>query len=455
MHTAKPFPPIAFGLLLAVLVIPPPGSVARADLIEDQDLNYEIETPPGWVRLPRQDSWGDYGIVVGAVRELEKLKDDSTPAKGEGGWLHLAISDLPEGKTLQDMGKDEEVRRFLMRRFDEQASKWPDVSMVCDKYDSGMEVCILTAEGKAPNLQGKEAPVRAVMILSTAKKKLFQLRLYAWHTEFDAEGLKGDLDMIEMGFDIPDLRAAPEKEEPGQRPPAEGEPEDAPEGDEGEEKVFEDKLVGWKIVKPVGIKSSETYDKEKFGDVVVWFEDNDHVGSYQFIFYVIKRGRQNPVTGLAIPDTQLRTWGLEGWWPSFHRDHPNGPVRNWAWPRKSKTFLTLPDWEKERIVFAEPKKRPPKPGKIGASDLIKKLKVAEKAKGDKLGKEKVIEGYRGVMGGNRERSGREIVVRYVWGTPRLTCFISISLSRDAPMKWSEGIQKMLESIEMTGRHRRR
>ena len=180
------------------------------------------------------------------------------------------------------MGKDEDTRGFLMRRFDDKASKWPEVSMVCDKYDSGMEICILSAEGQAPNLKGKEAPTRAVLILSTAKKKLFLLRLYAWPTEFDAEGLKGDLDMIEMGFDIPDLRPEPEKDEPPPRPAEdEEEPEDAPEGDEAEEKVFEDKLVGWKIVKPVGIKSSETYDKEKFGDVVVWFEDNDHVGSYQ------------------------------------------------------------------------------------------------------------------------------------------------------------------------------
>ncbi len=454
MRKAKPFLPVAVGLTLALLLIPSPGSVARGDLIEDQDLNYEIETPPGWVRLPKNDTWDKYGIVVGAIRQLEKLKDGS-PTKGEGAQLHLAITDLPEGKTLEDMGKDEEVRGFLMRRFGDKAGTWPEVSMVCDKYDSGMEICILSADGKAANLTGKEAPVRAVLILSTAKKKLFKLRLYAWHTEFDAEGLKGDLDMIEMSFDIPDLRAEPEKEDPGQRPPDEPEPEDAPEGDEGEEKTFEDEVVGWKIVKPVGIKSSDTYDKERYGDVVVWFEDNDQVGSYQFIFYIIKRGRQNPETGLAIPDNQLRDWGLDRWWPAFDKAHPTGPVRTWAWPRKSKTFLAIPNWEKERVVFATPKKRPKKPGKVKASYLVKKMKVAEKAKGDKLGKEKVIEGYRGVLGGNRERSGKEVVIRYIWGTPRLTCFISISLSRGAPGKWGDKIQKMLESIEMTGRHRGR
>ena len=82
-----------------------------------------------------------------------------------------------------------------------------------------------------------------------------------------------------------------------------------------------------------------------------------------------------------------------------------------------------------------------------------KLKVAEKAKGDRLGKEKVIEGYRAVLGANRARVGREIVVRYIWGTPRLTCFISISFTRDAADKWSEKINELLGSIEMTGRHR--
>ena len=43
-----------------------------------------------------------------------------------------------------------------------------------------------------------------------------------------------------------------------------------------------------------------------------------------------------------------------------------------------------------------------------------------------------------------------MVVRYIWGTPRLTCFISISFTRDAIMKWGPKIQEMLETIEMTG-----
>ena len=453
MRNVKPLHPLAVGLLtLALLLIPAPGSTARGDLIEDQDLNYEYEIPHGWVRLPKQDTWTEFGIVSGGIRQLEKLKESGEPAKGEGGQVHMAILDMPEGKSLQDMAADEATRGFLMRRFGEKSSTWPEIESVCQKYDSGMEICILTANGKAPNLTGKVSPVRAVMALSTAKKKLFLLRMYAWHTEFDAEGLKGDLDTIEMSFDIPDLRPEPEKEDPGQRPPDEDEAEDAPEGDEGEEKIFEDKIVGWKIVKPVGIKSSDTYDKERYADVVVWFEDNDHVGSYQIIFYVIKRGRQNEDTGLAIPDTNLRQWGLDPWWKSFHRDHPTGPVRTWAWPRKAKHMLILPNWEKEKVVFSNPKRRPPKPGKVNGTDLMK-LKVVEKAKGDRLGKEKVIEGYRGAMGANRERYGKEVVIRYVWGTPRLTCFISISLTRDAVMKWGDKINTLLQSIEMTGRYK--
>lgn len=454
MRKAKPFLPIALGLLLAALLIPGSATVARGDLIRDHDLNYEIETPPGWDRLPKDDTWTDYGIVVGATRELATLKDDGSPGKGQGGLLHLAITDLPEGKTLEDMSKDEATRGFLMRRFDKDPAKWPEIAVVRDEYGSGLEIFILTANGKAPNLKSKMGPVRAVMMIATAKKKLFKLRMYAWTTEFDAEGLKGDLDMVEtQGFDILDLRPDAEKPTEGERPPDEDEPEEAPTGDEAEEKVFEDKLVGWKLVKPVGIKSRDDYDKEKFKDVVAWFEDNDHVGSYQIMFYVIKRGRKNPETGLAMQDEGLRNWGLDRWWPSFDKYHPTGAVRSWAWPRKSKTFLALPDWTKEREVFATPKKRPAKPGKVKSSELIKKYKVAEKVKGEKLGKEKLIEAYRAMLGGNRERSGREAVIRYVWGTARLTCFITISLSRDAPMKWSDEIQTLLDSIEMTGRHR--
>ena len=452
MRKAKPFLLVALGLLLAVLLIPSSGMVARGELIRNHDLNYELETPPRWARLPELETWKEFGIVVGATRELAKLKDGS-PGKGEGGLLHLGITDMPEGKTLEDMSKDEATRGFLMRRFDKDSAKWPDIEVVRDEYGSGLEIFILTAKGEAPNLKSKKAPVRAVLMIATAKKKLFKLRMYAWYTEFDAEGLKGDLDVVEtQGFDILDLRPDAEKPTEGERPPEEDEPEEGPTGDEAEEKVIEDKLVGWKLVKPVGLKSKTDYDKEKFKDVVAWFEDNDHVGSYQLMFYVIKRGRKNPETGQPMQDEGLRNWGLDRWWATFDRSHPTGVVRSWAWPRKS-SFLTLPDWTKEREVFATPKKRPPKPGKVKSSELIKKYKVAEKMKGEKLGKEKLIEAYRGMLGGNRERSGREAVIRYVWGTARLTCFITISFSRDAPMKWSDEIQSLLDSVEMTGRHR--
>jgi len=451
MRKAKLLGPTSLAVMLAMLLIPSPGAVARGDLYQSHDLNYEFETPAGWVTLPKNDSWDDFGIVVGAIRQLETLKSDE-PAKGQGGWVHLAVLDLPDGKTLQDMANDEETRGFLMKRFAKKASAWPEVEVVFDTYDSGQEIAILKADGETPNLQGKKGPTRGVMIVSIAKKKLYLLRMYAWHTEFDAEGLKDDLDMIELSFENLDLRPEPEKDPESERPPPEAEPEDVPEGDEAEEKVFEDKLVGWKIVKPVGIKSRDDFDKDKYGDVVVWFEDNDHVGSYQFIFYVVKRGRQNPDTGLAIPDTNLRQWGIDPWWKSFDRSHPTGPVRTWQFPRKPKKILILPDWETEKEIFSSPKRRPRKPGKVKSSDLMK-LKAVEKSKGERMGEEKVNEGFRGVLGGNRERSGREVVVRYVWGTARLTCFISISFSRDAIMKWGEKIDQMLQSIEMTGRYR--
>ena len=54
-----------------------------------------------------------------------------------------------------------------------------------------------------------------------------------------------------------------------------------------------------------------------------------------------------------------------------------------------------------------------------------------------------------MLAGNRELIGREWVIHYVWGTPRLTCYLVISITRDGREKFSDRIQTLLESIEMT------
>jgi len=453
MSPRRPWIPIVL-LLLAwfalAMVAPGAPREARAELLESSDLNYEIETPPGWTRLPADETWPKYDIVVGSIRQLDELKNGQA-ADGEGGLLHLAMTDAPKEKTLDDYAADPEVRGFLLKRFADDPAQWPKVKVATDKYEDGMEVRVLTTDGTSPNLKGRKSPTRAVLILAKAKGKLYKLRLYAWHSEFDAEGLKDDLDVIEMNFIIPDLREEVPKETEEGRPPEPEDEDTAPTGDAGEEKVVKDELVGWKLVKPVGIKTKDDFDKDKFGDVVAWFEDSDQVGSYQVIFYVIPRGRRNE-NNQQVPDPNLKEWGLDKWWAPFDNDHPDGPIHTYKWPKRSKTFLTLPDWEQEVVVFSEPRKRPKKPLDVKAKDL-EKLGVAEKVKNDKLGEEKTIEAYRGVLSGNRPHFGREWVMRYIWGTSRLTCYVVVSITRDGRMKWTDKIQKLLESIEMTGRAR--
>ena len=43
------------------------------------------------------------------------------------------------------------------------------------------------------------------------------------------------------------------------------------------------------------------------------------------------------------------------------------------------------------------------------------------------------------------------MVRYAWGTPRLSCELVISMARGAEKHYGKQIRELLESIEMTGR----
>jgi len=420
---------------------------ACGETLQNDELNYRIELPAGWVRMPQAEAWTPHGIVVGAVRELEQLKD-GTAASGEGGELYLAITDVPGECTLDALAADAAVRGFLLKRFGPDPASWPEVSVASATHENGLEVRILQADGKAPNLRDRAGPVRALMILAKAKGKLYKLRAYVWHTAFDAEGLKGDLDFIEIGFTIPDPRPAAQKEPPGAKPPADAEQPAPLRGDEGEEVVRVDERLGWRLRKPVGLISKDDYDRTTFRDVGAWFEDNQPAGSYQIILYVVEKGRRDD-RNQPVADVPLKGWALDRWWPAFHAAHATGPIHTYAWPRGAKQFLVLPDWEKEKVVFATPKRRPRKPEAVDGQDLIRRHKVAEKLGNQKVGAEKPIEGYRGVLSGNREHVGREWVLHYAWGTARLSCYLIVSITREGRAKWGDAIQSLLGSIEMT------
>ncbi len=437
---------IALAMPLLLLLAP----CSDAELIEDRALNYSFEVPSEWVRAAANNSWGKLAIVAGATRELTKL-DNGKNAKGEGAQVHLAISDLPEGKDLDALTEDEEVQAFLMSRFGDKR-KWPEVDVTKTAYDEGLPLHILVAQGTSPNLKGKKADTRAVMLLTAVQGKLFKLRMYAWPSEFDAEGLKTDLDLIEINFDI--INKTEKEPGEGERPPPTDTEDEEPEvlGDEGERVEMADPAMGWKLVKPVGIRSKpESEWKGTYKDAVAWFEANSNKGFYQIYLTIFKKGRV--INGQQAPDVNLKDWITQKWWPVFTANHPEGPLYTFKWPAK-RPYLTLPDFADEKAlieVFENPKKRP---AEADAADMIKKMKIVEKVRDKRmlrLGEEKANEAYRGVMKGARPRVGREIVLRYAWGTPTVSCELVISLARGAEEFYGDEIRELLESIEMTGR----
>ena len=451
MHTAPRvlrLLPVLAAALLAVLLVAP----ARSEILEDKALNYSFETPSKWVRAAANNSWAKLGIVAGATRELTKL-DGGKAAKGEGAQVHLSVIDAPEGKDIDALSADEEVRGFLLNRFGKPGN-WPEVDVTKTAYDEGLPLHILVAEGKSPNLKGKKAKTRAVMLLVLARGKVYKLRMYAWPTEFDAEGLKTDLDLIEINFDIIDKSAVEDRESEGERPDLNEEDEEpADVGDEAEVKEMGDPELGWKLVKPAGVRSKpESEWKSTYPDAVAWFEANTNKGFYQVYLTIFRKGRV--INGQQAPDVDLKNWITKDWWPIFTANHPEGPITTFKWPKKSPTFITLPDFDDpatEVMAVEKPKRRP---AEADAGDMIKKLKVVEKVKNKrllKLGKEKANEAYRGIMKGARPRVGREIVVRYAWGTPRLSCELVISMARGAERFYAKPLRELLESIEMTGR----
>jgi hypothetical protein len=422
-------------VLLAVLAV---GSsrVGEADPRENTEKNYSLDIPSGWSWDTVTPDMRKFGIEEAASRRLTKLKDGAAP-NGQGAKLHLAIQDSPAGKDLDALAADAEIRAFLLGWFDKDASKWPTVHVSTehdsDKYQ--VPIRLLAAEGRTPNLDGAVASCRGVMILAIAKKKLFKIRMYAWPTEKDGEGLCDDLDLIEMNFDV--LQAA----DTAVGGPPEPEPDAPPvvDGDSDQEKVFDDNRLaqGWKLVKPKLLKTLPPDPKSP--DIMVSYEANDRGGSAQVTLYAYRNGQATSA------DQDFKAWNTTAFWEAFDKPHPEGEAVTYRFPRAkpNASFLVLPDFEKPEVVFAQPKQRPEK---MDAADMIKKYKIVEETVG-KLGERKIDRAFRGVLKGNRPRVGPDITLRYSWWTPKYTFLLYVNIARDGLKKFAEPVAKLLASIE--------
>lgn len=443
------------GLLLAVALVVHAPDPASAREWESESHNCVLiipDDPAPWEWLPFSQDWSKAGIVRGAKRTLDKLKDGK-PGDGQGGLLFLAIKDAPEDTTLEQLAEDKSVRDFMLKRF---AGTEGDVESETTTVISGdlkeHPAIVLRTEGEAANLRGKKQKANGVLLLSLTKGKLYMVRMYAFPTEFDDEGVGVDLDYMEGS--CLELISTKEKKGATKPPPANGGGEDGakpdqPEEPAGEEKVYENRAQGWRVTKPAKIKAEEITDEDTKNDMVLRFGESDAGGGYAVYLYAIPNTRI--VNGKPTPAPDLTNWISKQWWNNFTTNHPKGDIYTWKWPKKTKngTFLTLPYMEVEknrRGVVTGKKKRPIE---IKPSDAIKKLKFAEKPKKNKIGKKgKGSEAVRGCLEGKRPRfPGQETVWRFAWRNKEHSYRLIISIYNKAYLKWGPSIREMLESFE--------
>jgi hypothetical protein len=440
----SPFRPVRAAPLAALLLLLPLARSAGAeDRVNDEARGYSLTLPDGWTREGRVAAWDRYDIVFGATKTLLTRKD-GRPADGHGAQVHVAVGTVPAGADLDALAADPAQRDFLLARF--ESAEGLDVEAFRHDEESGLEARALRIDGRARDLGGKFAPARGALVLVLAGKRLYRLRLIAWHTEHDDEGLKSELDLVEAEWTvvppIDDGSSTPEGPPPAH---PEGEEPDAPRGDVAERKVVDHLLLtqGWRLTKPVGIRTKE-FDPQEHPETAVWFEDSDRGGGYAIQLQVYRKGRI--VDGQRAQDYNLREWLTTQWVPRFLEEHPEGTLSTYAWDRRAE-FLSLPQFGSETVLAAEPSRRPPSDATPG--DLLK-VGYGDKVKG-KIGRVRLVEAWRGCLAANRPRYGPERVLRFGWNTNTHTFMLYVTVYRDGLARWQKPIQELLDSFELVER----
>jgi hypothetical protein len=418
------------------------GTPAHAKLWDGGEQKCELtipDDPAPWDWLPVDSAWSKYGIVVGAERRVKELKDGNK-AEGQGGQLHLAIRPAPEGATLDSLAKDSGLNEFLTVRFTKITEK---VRVTEGTLNDDLPTRVLRVAGVCNNLAGKEAPCVGVMVLCLAHGKLYLLRMYAWSTEFDAEGVRDDLDWIEVnGLTIVDAKSAnPEGE--GEGPPPAVTP-DEPE-EEGVEEKLEFETHNLVLVKHPKVTQVELDRDETRQDVLFKFGANETKGGYNVTLYAF------PVVGGQQRANLPNQVGLS-FYEEFLNSHSAGDIYVFPWPKKptttkEKTFLTLPDLsEGERKVISDAKRKKPDP-EASLGDLDK-MGVYESPKVKNVGDEFKAPGptHRAVLGGNLEGVGEHVALKYGWYSNDFDFVLYVWFTREGYMKYGEGVRATIESI---------
>ena len=410
--------------------------------------NVRVEVPGSpyaWEWMRAEGDWQKVGIVRGAQRVLKTLEDGSA-ADGEMGIVHLIIRDKPEDMDLAAIAEDNDTRKMFLGRFGKKA-KWPDVESVDEKLEGDHPAVILRVrDGQAMHPKsGKAKLASASMVITQAKGKMYFWRAYVWHTEEDAEQLKLDLDMLEFGLMIPDTKEEPK---PGEPPPPE-ENEGEPEVERVAEDIdFED--LGLKLTKH---KQLVRHPDDEKDTLALKLEHADARSWYSVYLYASLEGQI--IDGVQAPPADIRKWITTDWYTNFVNKHPAGDLVTFKWPRsRLPSMLTLPDMSEdgEIVITKAGRKRPMDPS---AGD-IEKMKIVQKVKKPRtIGKGyKIIEPWRGVLGGNVERRGREVVCRFAWRTKTHAFRLFVVMGGDAKDVYYDAIKSTLESMAFYKKRRR-
>ena len=441
----------AGALALAALLLGSGLRPAQAKLWDGGERKCELtipDDPAPWEWLPHDSAWAKYDIQVGAERRLKELRDGS-PAHGQGGQLHLAVKEAPEGTTLDGLAADAKLREFFTARFTKVTEK---LQVEDGTLNADIPAKILRMAGRAMDLGGKEAACHGAMLVALAHGRIYLLRMYAWPTADDLEGVKDDLDWIEInGLTILDAEHATAPEEGSAPPPdpADDEPEEA--GVE-EQLEFEDhNLV---LVKHAKLTRVELDRDEGRQDVLFKFSANDVKGSYDVMLYAF------PVVGNQQRANLPQQVGLS-YYQEFLESHGQGDIYTFPWPKKpattrEKTFLTLPDLsEAAREVISDADRKKPDP-EASLSDL-KKLGVYEQPKLKNVGSDFTASGpvHRAVLGGNLPNVGEHITLKYGWYSNTHDFVLYISFAREGYMKYGEAVRATIESIRLPKKWDRR
>ncbi len=444
---------LALAAVLAFLVPPAP---VLAKSWESDENNVILEIPDGgkaWEWLSFQSPWAKQGIVRGAQRTVKTLKNGK-PAQGQGALMHLAVRDAKEGMTVADLAQNQDVRDFLLKRFrgTEGDVEAEEVTMGADGEFEHPAVALRT-KGTSLNLQRKDAPCEGILLATLARGKLIMMRLYAWPTEYDDEGLSVDINYLEgNALQLITAKDKKSKAAPKKAPPKEDE-DDGKEEEEREDEVLEFRALGWRMVKDKKLEMQEIDEEERDFFLVFKASGSDRMGSYSMYIYAPPNSQFQD--GQQLPPPDLMKWIGPSWWQNFDNNHPKGELATWKWPKKpetkgARTFLTVPylDDEKNRkVVFKADKKRP---AEASFGDM-KKMGFVEKPRRNNIGKRgKGTEAVRGCMEGKRPTGGfggPEVMLRFAWRSPSHSYRVFVVFAGEAYKKWGPAVRKTLESIE--------